>query len=334
MTLKNIMKKIFLLILIFSIPLVSSAQYKGLNSKKRKSSNSFLKKKGRPQPEFIIGLGAANFLGELGGANQVGTNFVKDLEFSMTRPSAAFGMRYKFHQRFAVKGGFYYQFVSGHDKLTKEPFRNNRNLHFRSSIYELSAQFEFFLTKEPVGKRYKIKNAKGSKNLNIQVYMFLGVGGFYYNPKAKYSGEWQELYDLHTEGQGLPDGPKQYKRVSFCIPYGIGAKTKISNDFSIGLEVGIRKTFTDYIDDVSGVYYDNAKIVGAYGQIAGQAADPSLLNLPPEYGGTGQGYQQGQGWQGAPGEQRGDAKDKDAYMFLNVTLSYKIPKKRKTRSKF
>lgn len=324
------MKRILLLIILFSLPLFVSAQYKGMNKKSRKkSTNAFLKKKGKPQPEFIVGLGAANFLGELGGANQIGTNFVKDFEFSMTRPSAAVGVRYKFHNRFAVKGGFYYQLVSGNDNLTKEPFRNNRNLHFRSSIYELSAQIEVFLTKEKVGSRYKIKNAKGAKSFDFQAYAFLGVGGFFYNPKAKYNGEWQTLHKLHTEGQGLPGGPKQYKRVSFCIPYGLGGSTKLTNDFRIGLEIGIRKTFTDYIDDVSGVYYDNAKIVGSYGAVAGQAADPSLFNMPAELGGDTAG-----GWQSAPGEQRGDVKDKDAFMFINVTLSYKIPKKRKTRSKF
>ena len=45
------------------------------------------------------GIGAANFLGELGGANQIGTHFVKDFEFSMTRPSAAIAYRYKFTSR-------------------------------------------------------------------------------------------------------------------------------------------------------------------------------------------------------------------------------------------
>jgi len=329
------MRKILLVAFLIYFPLYVSAQYKGLNSKKaRNKTNNFTKRKGKPQPEIIVGIGAANFLGELGGANQIGTNFVKDFEFSMTRPSAQVAYRYKFHQRFGVKGGFYFQRVSGHDKLTKEPYRQNRNLHFRSNVLEISAQFEFYLTKEQTGKRYKIKNAKGFKNKDYQFYCFIGVGGAYFNPKAKYDGSWQKLYFLHTEGQGLPGGPKQYKRVTFVIPYGIGATFRLNRDYRIGLEAGVRKTFTDYMDDVSGVYYDKNVLIGNYGAIAGLAADPSLLNLPAEYGGTGPGNIYGQGWQAAPGEQRGDVKDKDAYMFINVTLTYKIPKKRRTRSKF
>ena len=32
---------------------------------------------------------------------------------------------------------------------------------------------------------------------------FVGVGGFYFNPKAKYEGKWVSLQPLGTEGQGL-----------------------------------------------------------------------------------------------------------------------------------
>lgn len=320
------MRKKILLPLLLIIPLLASAQYR---KPKYKRANNFASSKSKVRKEYVFALGAANFLGELGGANQIGTNFVKDLEFSMTRPSAAIGMRYKFSKRFAVKGGFYYQLVSGADRLTKEPYRNNRNLSFKSNIFELSGQLEFFITKEQQGHRYKIKNAKGMKNYDYQVYMFVGVGGFYFNPKALYNGSWVSLQPLSTEGQGLPGGPKKYSRVSLCIPYGIGAKYNLNKEWAVGLEIGIRKTFTDYIDDVSTVYYDNAALKSAKGQAAADLADPSLLNYPAELGGNATGAQQT-----AAGQQRGDPKDKDAYMFVNVTVSYKIPNKRRTRSKF
>lgn len=320
------MRKHLLLSLLLIIPLLGSAQYKKARYKK---ANNFSVSKGKNRKEYVIGIGAANFLGELGGANQIGTNFVKDLEFSTTRPSFQLGMRYKFAKRFAVKGGFYYQLVSGADRLTKEPYRHNRNLSFRSNIFELSAQAEFYITKEQQGHRYKIKNAKGIKNYDFQAYVFLGIGGFFYNPQAKYGGNWVNLQPLSTEGQGLPGGPKKYKRVSLCIPYGIGMKYSLTKDWAIGLEIGMRKTFTDYIDDVSGVYYDNADLAAAKGDMAAALADPSLNNYPAELGGNATGAVQS-----AVGEQRGDKKDKDAYMFINITAAYKIPYKRKTRSKF
>jgi hypothetical protein len=41
-----------------------------------------------------------------------------------------------------------------------------------------------------------------------------------------------------------------------AIPFGIGAKMNVSKKVGIGLEWGPRKTFTDYLDDVSGTYPD------------------------------------------------------------------------------
>jgi Domain of unknown function (DUF6089) len=323
------LKKLLICLLILS-PIVSSAQYKSNSRKKSgiRTGTAFYKQK-KPRPEFIIGIGAANFLGELGGANQVGTFFVRDLEFKATRPSAQLGIRYKFNRYWAVKGGLYYQLLNGNDNLTSEPFRNNRNLSFRANVFELSGQAEFFLTKEQQGSRYKIKNAKGMKSYDFQAYLFLGVGGFFFNPQAKYRGSWVNLQPLGTEGQGLPGGPKKYSRVSVCIPYGIGVKEAINKEWSIGLEVGIRKTFTDYIDDVSGVYYDNDALRAARGNMTADLADPSLLNYPASLGGEAQG-----GNQTSPGQIRGHSNHKDAYMFINITASYKIPSKRRTRSKF
>ncbi|MDQ3046750.1 MAG: outer membrane beta-barrel protein [Bacteroidota bacterium] len=321
------MRKLLLLSFLLCLPYFADAQYKP--GKRRKNSNSFTNKRNKPRKEFILGIGASNFLGELGGANQIGTNFIKDLEFSATRTSFAFGMRYKFKKRFAVSGGFHYLMLSGSDKLTKEPFRSNRNLSFRAPIFEASIQAEFFFTKEQQGHLYKIKNAKGMKNYDFQGYLFVGFGGFYFNPKAQYKGNWVALQPLGTEGQGLPGNKKKYSRVSICIPYGIGAKYAINKDWAVGLEIGIRKTFTDYIDDVSTVYYDNSELYQERGIEAATLADPSLANYPESLGGDATGYNQT-----AAGQQRGDSRDKDSYAFLNVTISYKMPYKRRTRSKF
>ncbi len=317
------MRKTILSLLILLVPLLLSAQYK------RKSRGTFGKKKSKIRKEYIVGIGGANFLGELGGANQIGTHFVKDFEFSATRPSVAVGMRYRPSPRWAVKGGLYYMMLSGADKLTTEPYRQNRNLSFRSPVFELSAQAEFFLTREQTGRQYNIKNAKTGGSKDFQAYVFVGVGGYYFNPQAKYNGSWVNLQPLGTEGQGLPDGGKKYSRVGVCIPYGIGAKFGISKEWTVGVEVGIRKIFTDYLDDVSTVYYNNDELLKARGEMAAYLADPSLHDYPESLGGDATGAKQT-----AEGQQRGDPKSKDAYMFTNITVSYKVPYRRRTRSKF
>ncbi len=337
------MRKVIIFLLFISIPLLGVAQG-GYNKKHKKrsgsksgsllkkhhSSNSFVKKKSKPRKEIIIGIGAANFLGDLGGANQIGTFFVKDFEFSMTKPSAQLAYRYRMKPYFAVKGGFYYQLVSGEDNLTKEPYRENRNLSFRSNIFELSIQAEFyFLKSNQSGHIYNIKGAKGKKSFEYEAYGFLGIGGFYFNPKAKYNGSWVSLQPLGTEGQGLAGQPKKYSRVNVCIPYGLGATTAINKEWKVGLEIGMRYTFTDYIDDVSGKYYDNNAIRSARGDVAADLADPSLHNYPESLGGDASGYKQS-----AAGQDRGHTDHTDSYFFINVTLTYKIPARHKTRSKF
>ena len=113
------LKKLILLLLVIS-PFISSAQYRHFRAKRFKTStSSFYRRKNNPRPELILGVGASNFLGELGGANQTGTFFVRDLEIKATAPSAQIAGRFKLNNHFAIKGGLYYELVKGSDKLTK-----------------------------------------------------------------------------------------------------------------------------------------------------------------------------------------------------------------------
>src|SRR5690348_7045796 len=92
--------------------------------------------------EVNFGLGASNFLGDLGGANQIGTHYFRDLEFSETRLSANLGVRYKLNEYLALRANLAYGKVAGDDKLTKEFFRNYRNESFKSNIFEFNSTFE------------------------------------------------------------------------------------------------------------------------------------------------------------------------------------------------
>lgn len=279
--------------------------------------------------EACLGIGATNFLGELGGANQIGTNGVKDLEFSLTKPGISLNTRYRKGRYWGFKGGFYWGQVWGYDYLTQEKYRNNRNLHFKSNIFEFSLMTEFYFTKERPGHIYKYKKLKGWRHIDAQFYMMGGIGGFYFNPKAAYNGVWIPLQPLGTEGQGIKTGMKKYSRVSVCIPVGIGVKYALDRRWGIGLEVGMRKTFTDYIDDVSTVYYDANEIAANNGNLGAAAAwfsNPGTGNITAaNNGGIDPTW---------VGQQRGDASDNDAYMFMHLTVNYKIGKFRKTKSKF
>lgn len=282
--------------------------------------------------EAILSVGASQFLGDLGGLNKVGTDYSPvDIEFVLTRPAASAAYRYKFAKNFGLHAGFNYLLVSGDDKLTQEQFRNNRNLNFKSNIFELAVRAEYCFFTNQVGHRYNLKNTRKRRmSTKANEFMiFVGVGGFYFNPKGRnpVTGRWEKLHRLHTEGQGLPGGPKQYRRISLSIPIGIAWRCNLNRYWNIGLELSYRKTFTDYIDDVHGSYYpDRALQASTYGATSVLLADPSLGHIPNATANNGDGT----------GAQRGD-KEKDAYMSIQITVGRYFPPKRKKsklRSKF
>jgi hypothetical protein len=141
------------------------------------------------------------------------------------------------------------------------------------------------------------------------------VGVFYYNPKAQYNGSYVSLRKLHTEGQGLPGGPKQYGKFSVDIPIGFGVRKALSRQLGIYLEYTQHYTFTDYLDDVSTVYYDRNALAAAYGPASAAMADPNKGNFTDASGNS---------FATATGEQRGDKTNKDNYMFLTVGVWYKM----------
>lgn len=304
------MRKSTLLLLLLVLPMIMQAQ-----------------RRNRYRWEGTIHIGASNFLGDLGGANRIGTNGLRDLELVLTRPAVGLGVRYRSNRYLGYQVNAWYGRVNGDDKLTTEAFRNNRNLNFKSNIIELSGQLEFYFTKERQGHIYKIKNVKGWRHIDMQVYGFIGGGAFFFDPMGQFQGgAWYKLRPLGTEGQGIKAGSKIYSRVNAAIPIGLGLKYAIDRRWAIGLEIGMRKTFTDYIDDVSTTYFDNDSIRAINGPQAAYFADPSLHN--PNITPVG-----GIEVTGA-GQQRGDPSDNDAYMFVTFSVNYKFSKLRRTKSKF
>jgi hypothetical protein len=280
--------------------------------------------------QFEFAIGTSNFLGDLGGDDKIGTNDLQDLEWSLWRLSAYVGYKRTIYKKLYLRTDLMFARVMGNDKLTSEPYRQNRNLHFRSNIWELSLLVEYEL---PIrfkrGHIYDLKGVKGWKFQGVSAFVFAGLGAFHFNPKAEVAGEWIALQPLHTEGQTLPGGPKKYRRVSISIPVGISISNRFSEYLSLGIEASYRYTFTDYIDDVSTNYYNPSDISensdNGYADIAAYLSNPAL---GPGQGGLGANVT-------APGQQRGDEKDDDGYMLFQVKLQKRLkrqpPKFKKKR---
>ena len=281
----------------------------------------------RERIEFVGGIGITNFLGDLGGSRLEGTNGLKDFDVQSSRYAIGAGYRYFLKENMAVRGNLMYLKVSGDDKYAKNEVRNARGLKFRSPIIELSAQYEYYFLQEKSKGMYRLRGVKGIRKIKLDAYAFLGVGAFWFNPKGELDGKWYALQPLGTEGQGIREDLDKYSRIAFTFPAGIGIKKKVGRRWSIGMEMSMRITTTDYLDDVSGTYYENHLIREKYGDVAAELANPpgvdNFLDVSYNPDDTV-----------AERQQRGDPSDNDTYMFLMFNANYKFYKRRRSLPKF
>jgi hypothetical protein len=208
--------------------------------------------------EFGLFLGASNYFGDLSNDAVI---------LSQTHPSGGLIGRYNLNEKWAVKGYVGYGRISGTDELADNKLKKSRNLSFYSDIFEASAQIEFNL----VRNSYKYTATR-----KLIPYLFTGVGIFNFNPKTELNGTEYELQPLATEGQGSTtyNNKQKYALTQLCIPFGIGLKKKISPKICIGIEIGVRYTFTNYLDDIGGIYADEILVGRASGVPPADGSDP------------------------------------------------------------
>lgn len=210
-------------------------------------------------------------------------------------PQLAGGLiyRYNINPRWAFKANIIFANVRASDYSTNNKYE--RNLSFKSPITEIAAEIELNF--------FNLYNT--SRSNRFSPYIFAGIGVFSFNPQTDLYGRTYFLQHLGTEGQGLEGEEDFYSLTNVAIPFGIGIKVNIGRHVSIGLEWGMRYTFTDYLDDVGGVYYDNGKLREMRGDIVADLADRSEVLHEP---GTG----------------RGNVTTNDLYSFIGGTVTFKI----------
>ena len=199
---------------------------------------------------IVAGTGMSHFMGDLGGGKKDAAHFfgVRDLDFVTTRPNFQVGFRYRILEELAVKPSLTYALLAAKDAASGADGRMNRNLEFRSHVWELGVQLEYAFIKEKQNPRYSFASLSAMRN--ISAFVILGGGAFYYNPKAEYNGDWVALRPLHTEGQGqasytyteagiteeiTPDA--EYGIIAGQFTLGLGMKYNLNRVWSIGLEI-------------------------------------------------------------------------------------------------
>ena len=144
-------------------------------------------------------------------------------------------------------------------------YYKDRGLSFQTNLIEVSAMAEWHLIPDNyIGDRPK-----------ISPYFLGGITVFNYKPEVEYQGAFIDLRAVGTEGQGLPGYDEPYKATQIAIPYGFGVRFEMGKRSALNIDVTGRKTFTDYLDDVSGTFVDYQRLYEEKGELAAILSNPS-----------------------------------------------------------
>ena len=270
--------------------------------------------------EVGLNFGPSFFLGDLGGHAGKGTNNLKDLNLNFTKMmKGAFITMYP-KKWFGLRLAVDVTYLEGDDATINttginELWRKQRNLDFKTTVLEGYAAIELFPT--------MLFNQNSEYEPRFRPYVLAGAGVFHFNPKgsltdASGNKSWYYLHPLRLEGQGMPEYPysKPYKLTQINIPFGGGLKYYLSDRINLSAEFLYRKTFTDYIDDVSTKYIDPVNytkyLTPSEASLAYKLSDKSIGIIYP-------------GMTRYPaGTQRGDTKDGDTYFSVVMKIGIRL----------
>ncbi len=238
------------------------------------SGQVFAQDKWKTERHSVYGAaGVTAFMGDLGGGKKDAAHFfgLRDIDLKELTPAVAVGYRCRVFEPLSVRANLGFSMLKGDDKASGKLDRQLRNLNFKSTLFEMGLNIDYYFLKEKDMPRYSQSSIFSLRKLSA--YVFTGFSAFHFNPKGEYEGTWYKLQPLGTEGQGSGVDKFQaldiegnvvtvqtkdpYKLWAFAIPIGIGVKYGINKKLAISLELSNRYTTTDYLDDVSSPYYFN-----------------------------------------------------------------------------
>ncbi len=269
--------------------------------------------------EAGLNFGPSFFLGDLGGNAGKGTRFLKDVNLKLTKLMKGAYISMYPKKWVGLRIAADYTYLEGDDAIIKtngidEIHRKQRNLDFKSNVWEVYGALELFPT---------MFFSKEDYDPMFRPYALIGLGLFHFNPQgslkdAAGNKTWYYLHPLKTEGQGMAEYAynKPYKLTQMNIPLGAGIKCVASERLVISMELLYRKTFTDYIDDVSKNYIDPkyfSKYLSAKdAAIAYQISDKLTPIIFP--GMTRM----------IPGMERGDKTEGDTYFSIIAKIGFRL----------
>jgi hypothetical protein len=161
--------------------------------------------------EFGGGVGGFNYSGDL----------IRGYQITNIKPGFTIYNRLNFSNHVSLRTAFSYGKLSGSDKKPIDSFAMERGVSFSINLAELSSVFEYHFLD------YKHRKAI----VRWSPYVFMGIGFL------KMSNTGEPTQDFNT--------------LQPAIPFGLGFKHLVGRRFSAGFEFGVRKTFFDYLDNIS-----------------------------------------------------------------------------------
>ncbi len=183
-----------------------------------------------------------------GGSNYQGELQPEYFTFRGMRFATGLSGLYAFNQYISVSTELMAGFLG-----VRDPYPQ-RNLNFSSHLFELTA-----------GGRLNLFN---NREIIFIPYATGGLSLFHINPFTyDQQGAKVFLYPLSTEGQGLSAYPERpaNRKLNYALNGGGGIEVRLSKKIRMDVEVTFRKSFTDYIDDVSSYYPDEQVLLAARG---------------------------------------------------------------------
>ena len=260
--------------------------------------------------ELNISSGGNNFLGDLGGTQGKGRPLLKDYTVNTNKMLAGISVSYNMNNWSQFNVGINFSKINDADSLINngggfERWRYYRNLSFRSNITEVYADYTFYPLMYIDRKRIELRR--------VAPFITAGIGAFHFRSQAQLNNKWIDLQPLSLEGQGFAEYPdrKPYKLTQIYIPLNIGVKYYLDNTWALSTGAFMRKTFTDYIDDISTTYIDPALFYKYFSpEKAAIASQLYSRSRRPE--------------KVKPGIEKADHTNKDSYITFFITLSIKL----------
>jgi len=190
--------------------------------------------------EAIGGAGFSQFFGDIGGYSKTENILgLKDFILHQTRFNIEGGLRYRIIPEFSIKLGLTFGMFHAIDSKGSN---ESRGFESTTTFFEPVVTGEYYFIKSTQENKYsysKGKSVGGSFFSFMDIYAFAGFGGLSYSVKGNDA----------LVSSGMTKGG-----FTAVIPIGLGANYLVSPDYSLGIELGGRYSFSDYLEGYSSQY--------------------------------------------------------------------------------